>query len=202
MDSIQIRGAGPADAPFLTSMLVAAVNFSSDRQQDPAVVLSDPQVAHYIAGWPRDRDRGLVATTDHGLPLGACWLRYRLVSNPGYGFIGPDTPELTIGVCRHARGRGIGRALLRAIAAEARADGLTTLSLSVEHGNHAASYLYRSEGWRTVKSEIDADTMVLDLTASPPNTSVTGRTARPSRSPKTLLAYVTMLVYGSSLPHE
>ncbi len=45
MDAIQIRTAGPADAPFLTSMLVEAVNFSSDRQQDPAVLLSDPQIA-------------------------------------------------------------------------------------------------------------------------------------------------------------
>lgn len=165
MDAIQIRSAGPADAPFLTSMLVEAVNFSSDRQEDPAVVLRDPQVAQYIAGWPQDRDRGLVATTADGLPLGACWLRYRPVSSPGYGFVGPEIPELTIGVRRDARGRGIGRALLRAIAAEARAAGLTTLSLSVEHANRAACGLYRSEGWRTVKPEVDADTMVLDLGA-------------------------------------
>jgi len=181
MDAILIRRAGPADAPFLTSMLVEAVNFASERQQVEAAVLSDPRVAQYIAGWPQDRDLGLVAFTDHGLPLGACWLRYRPVSRPGYGFVAPDIPELTMGVCRQARGRGIGRALLRAIAAEARADGMTTLSLSVEHANHIGSHLYRSEGWRTVKSEIDADTLVLDLAET--NTSPQRRPARPRGLP-------------------
>jgi ribosomal protein S18 acetylase RimI-like enzyme len=163
MGAIQIRPAGSGDAPFLTSMLLEAVNFSADRQQDPATVLDDPQVANYIAGWPQAGDRGLVATNDHGVPLGACWLRYRPVDNPGYGYVAPDVPELTIAVRRDARGQGIGRALLRAIAVEGRTGGVTMLSLSVEHGNHAAAHLYRSEGWRIVRSETDADTMVLDL---------------------------------------
>lgn len=164
----QIRRAEPADARFLTSMLVAAVNFSPEGQHDAATVLSNPQVANYIAGWPRDRDLGLVAIAEGDLPLGACWLRYRPASEPGYGFVASDVPELTIGVRHHARGRGIGRALLRAIAAQARAAGVTKLSLSVEHANHGASRLYRSEGWRTVTSDGDAETMVLDLAAQDP----------------------------------
>jgi ribosomal protein S18 acetylase RimI-like enzyme len=168
MCAIQIRDAGPDDAPFLVSMLVETVNFAPDRQQDPLGVLADPQLVSYIADWPRDRDRGLIATNDRGSPIGACWLRYRSASDPGYGFVAPDIPELTIGLGRQARGQGIGRALLRAIAAQARAEGVTTLSLSVEHANLIAALLYRSEGWRLFKHGSDADTLVLDLSQGRP----------------------------------
>jgi hypothetical protein len=116
-----------------------------------------------------------------GLPLGACWLRYRPVSNPGYGYVAADIPELTLAVRRDARGQGIGRALLRAIAAAARAAGLTSLSLSVEHANTIAARLYRSEGWRIVKSEIDADTMLLDL-RQPQSTVPSSGRRRPRRN--------------------
>jgi ribosomal protein S18 acetylase RimI-like enzyme len=168
MSPTRIRAAGPADAPFLVSMLLEAVNFSPDRQQDSALLLTDPRVANYITGWPRDRDRGFVAVGERGEPLGACWLRYRPPEDPGYGYLDADTPELTIAVTRETRGTGVGRALLRVITADAQASGLITLSLSVEHANRNASRLYRSEGWQIVKSEIDADTMALDLTASQP----------------------------------
>ena len=173
MSQPRIRAARPADAPFLLSMLLEAVNFSPDHEQDPAVVLSDPQVANYVAGWPRDRDRGFIAVGEDDEPLGACWLRYRPPTDPGYGYLDADTPELTIAVTRETRGTGVGRALLRAITADAQESGLTKLSLSVEHANRRASRLYRSEGWQTVTSEIDADTMVLDLIASTPNTAPT-----------------------------
>jgi ribosomal protein S18 acetylase RimI-like enzyme len=182
MCAIQIRPAAPDDAPFLVSMLLEAVNFSPEGRQDPAVVLSDPQVAHYITGWPQAGDRGLVAVNDEGLPLGACWLRYRPVSDPGYGYVAADIPELSIAVRREARGQGIGRALLRAIAAEALTGGVTMLSLSVEHANKTASHLYRSEGWRILKSETDADTMLLDLREPQPNTAPPADRPRPQIS--------------------
>lgn len=160
--TIMIRAAGPDDTGFMTSMLVAAMNWSPDRQHAAGVILSDPQVAKYIIGWPQPGDRGLIATDDEGAPLGACWLRYRSATEPGYGFLSADIAELTIAVQASARGNGIGRALLHALTADARAVGITRLSLSVEHGNPAA-HLYRSEGWRTVQIESDADTMLLDL---------------------------------------
>ena len=46
-----------------------------------------------------------------------------------------------------ARGRGVGRAALRALAAEAERIGVRALHLEVEAENEAAQSLYRSEGF-------------------------------------------------------
>lgn len=163
MGGFRIRAAEVDDLPFLLTMLVAAVNFTPDRRTEPAVVLADPRIAGYLAGWPRDGDRGFLAVDDHGLALGASWRRYRTTDNQGYGFVSPDIPELTIAVRPTARGGGIGRALLRAVADDARECGLRMLSLSVEHANQPALKLYLSEGWRSIASDDDAATLVLDL---------------------------------------
>jgi len=46
-----------------------------------------------------------------------------------------------------ARGRGVGRALVRAVAERARAAGATTAVLETAHTNTTAQALYESEGW-------------------------------------------------------
>ena len=79
--------------------------------------------------------------------MGAAWLRFLPAADPGYGFVAPDVPELTIGVARDWRGRGVGRALLRALAGQARSAGIRRISLSVERKNFAQK-LYLSEGYR------------------------------------------------------
>ena len=168
MTAIRIRAADAEDAVFMTSMLISAMNWSPERLNSAAALLSDPQVWQYIADWPLADDRGLIAVDEGGRPLGACWLRYRPSTGRGFGYIASDVPELTIAVRSEARRAGIGRTLLRAMADQARSRGVPRLSLSVEHGNPAA-HLYRSEGWCTVKSEPDADTMALDLTVAFPS---------------------------------
>ena len=60
------------------------------------------------------------------------------------------------------RGEGIGRRLLIALIADARARGWSRLSLSVERANRAAA-LYRAAGFAVVAFDDDADTMALDL---------------------------------------
>jgi ribosomal protein S18 acetylase RimI-like enzyme len=60
------------------------------------------------------------------------------------------------------RGQGIGRSLLTALIAQARAAAWPALSLSVEYGNRVAA-LYRELGFRTVGRYDNADTMRLDL---------------------------------------
>lgn len=162
-----IRTATAQDGSFLADMLVEAVNWSPEwKRKSRNRVLADPKTAHYIAGWPRDTDLGVIAEAGDE-PAGATWLRYLPVTDPGYGFVSPDIPELTIGVAARWRGQGIGRALLRAIADRARQAGIQKVSLSVERKNFAR-HLYLSEGYQIVDStDAQSDTMVKDMLPSP-----------------------------------
>lgn len=51
-------------------------------------------------------------------------------------------------VAPEARGRGIGHALMRAAADQARAEGVHQLTLATGADNRVAQALYESEGWR------------------------------------------------------
>lgn len=156
---IVLRPAGADDAGFLTDMLVEAVNWPPGRHFSRERVLADPASAHYVAGWPGPGDVGTVAEAD-GVPVGAAWLRVLPADDPGYGFVAAGVPELSMAVAAGWRGRGIGRRLLRAVVAQARAAGRTGVSLSVEAANPARD-LYRSEGFRTVRAEENATVMLL-----------------------------------------
>jgi GNAT superfamily N-acetyltransferase len=160
-----IRPAAAGDAGFLADMLVTAVNWSPEwPARSRSRVLADPLTAHYITGWPREGDLGVVAEAG-GEPAGAAWLRFLPESDPGYGFVAADVPELSIGVMPAWRGRGLGRTLLRALAGQARAAGIPKISLGVERKNFARQ-LYLSEGYQVVdSSDPQSDTMVTDLTA-------------------------------------
>jgi GNAT superfamily N-acetyltransferase len=150
----------------MADMLVEAVNWSPEwKKKSRDRVLSTPRTAHYIVGWPRDTDLGVIAEAS-GERIAAAWLRFLPAADPGYGFVASDVPELTIGVAVHWRGRGAGRALLRAIAGRARSVGIRQISLSVERKNFAQK-LYISEGYQIVdSSDKDSDTMVKDLAAA------------------------------------
>jgi GNAT superfamily N-acetyltransferase len=158
-----IRLATAADAAFLADMLVEAANWSTEwKPRGRKRILSVPSTAHYVSGWPRDTDLGVIAEVA-GQPVGAAWIRFLPAADPGYGFVAEDVPELTIGVAAGWRGQGVGRALLKAIAGQARARGIARISLSVERKNHAQR-LYLSEGYRIVDSSgAQSDTMVKDL---------------------------------------
>ncbi|MEU8165512.1 GNAT family N-acetyltransferase [Micromonospora sp. NPDC049004] len=164
MTDFDIRAATPADADFLVDMLVEAVNWLPERDWPRERILADPALAHYVTGWMRPTDVGVVAVGPAHRPLGAAWFRHLSAEDPGYGYVADDVPELTIGVLRAWRGRGVGRALLRAVLDAARDRGIRTVSLSVERAN-AAVRLYASEGFRTVESFENADTMVAEVGA-------------------------------------
>ena len=159
---IVLRPAVADDAGFLADMLVEAVNWLPGRDFSRERVLADPASVHYVAGWPRAGDVGTVAEAA-GAPVGAAWLRLLPADDPGYGFVAADVPELTLAVAAGWRRQGVGRRLLRAVVAQARAAGHRGVSLSVERGNPAQD-LYAGEGFRTVRRDRDADTMLLTLT--------------------------------------
>jgi GNAT superfamily N-acetyltransferase len=158
-----IRTATADDSGFLADMLVEAFNWSPEREKlSRSRVLSAPETAHYIAGWPGDNDLGVIAEAD-GERIGAAWIRFLPAADPGYGFVAADVPELTIGVALEWRGRGVGRAMLRAVAEHALSAGIRQISLSVERKNFAQK-LYLSEGYKVAdSSDRNSDTMVKRL---------------------------------------
>lgn len=165
--SLTVRRAESSDADFLAEMLVAAAFWRSDGPSGSVTeVLSQPQLAHYVAGWPRAGDLGVIALEAHQA-VGAAWVRLLPESDPGYGFVDAATPELSVGVARAWRGRGIGSRLLGALIAAAREQGLASLSLSVEPDNYAR-HLYERVGFRQVEEVSGSLTMLLRLQPATP----------------------------------
>jgi ribosomal protein S18 acetylase RimI-like enzyme len=159
---VDIRPARPGDAEFLADMLVEAVNWPPERNLPREQIMADPALAHYVSGWMRRDDFGVVAVDQADQPVGAAWFRYLTAVDPGYGYVGDDVPELSLGVVEQWRRRGVGRALLRGGLDAARERGVRAVSLSVERANFAAQ-LYAAEGFRTVESLEDSDTMVAEI---------------------------------------
>ncbi|MGH3632050.1 MAG: GNAT family N-acetyltransferase [Sciscionella sp.] len=159
--SVTLRLAAPDDAAFLAEMLVEAAFWRpGGRRGTVADVLSQPELAHYVAGWPMPGDLGVIAEDDH--PVGAAWLRFLPETDPGYGFVDAAIPEVATGIDSAWRGRGVGTRLLRALIGNARERGLNGLSLSVESDNYACR-LYERLGFRSIRQVGGSLTMLLDL---------------------------------------
>ncbi|MGC0144503.1 MULTISPECIES: N-acetyltransferase family protein [unclassified Pseudactinotalea] len=168
--TIGVRDAGPEDAEFLIDMLLEAVNWTGEERMKRRQLLRDKTLSHYVAGWQRAGDLGVIAVDTGGpaglqIPIGAAWLRRFDSHHPGYGYVADDVPELSIGVAQQHRRRGIGSGLLRTLFARAEAAGIRRVSVSVEDGNPSES-LFAAAGFTVVGRNGNADTMVLDLSAA------------------------------------
>ncbi len=117
-----------------------------------------PELSRYVDGWGRPGDAGTVAEDEQ--PLGAAWYRLFDADGPGYGFVAPDIPELSIAVDSSARGRGVGTELLRAVIETAAREGHEALSLSVNMRN-PAKRLYERLGFRGMRGSQGSVTMIL-----------------------------------------
>ena len=161
----RIRPGDAEDVPFLSEMLYEAATWRGESERAPkAEVVARPEIRRYLEEWGRPGDAAFIAEDTDGERLGAAWYRVFPPAAPGFGFIAPDIPELSIGIVPAVRRRGIGRALLAAIADRARENGYSALSLSVEPENPARR-LYEHSGFRTVRDEGSTLTMRLDLAA-------------------------------------
>ena len=138
-----IRRGSPQDVHFLRDMLRHAYYW---RWADPE--LADLPVTRYVEGWGRPGDRSLILVEGFQ-PVGAAWYRLFTADEPGYGFVDEQTPELTIAVVPSRRGRGLGDGLLNGLIEQARKDGFSALSLSVEPDNPALA-LYERHGFEKV----------------------------------------------------
>lgn len=156
-----IRPGSRHDARFLRDMLHHA-HYWRERvaPQDPL----EGSVQRYVMNWGRRGDAAVIALDD-GNPVGAAWYRLFKASEPGYGFVDEETPELAIAVVPSRRGKGFGDELLEALLAQARRDGFTQVSLSVEPDNPALR-LYERHGFEKVGDAGGSATMVARLDAA------------------------------------
>lgn len=161
-----IRTVQIKDVSFLWDMLYEAASVSAGiRSLGKEKALSLPANRKYVEGWGRPGDAGIIAVDRTEQPLGAAWYRLHPVEIPGYGFVSPSIPELTIGVRVDARNQGVGSALLQALIELAQNQGYAALSLSVDR-NNPALHLYERFGFRDAgvsKAEDTSVTMIKQL---------------------------------------
>jgi ribosomal protein S18 acetylase RimI-like enzyme len=149
-----IRRGGRQDVRFLRDMLHHAYYW---RERNPGE--GSGPVALYVKGWGRPGDTALIAVED-GFPVGAAWYRLFKRSQPGYGFVDEETPELALAVVPARRGKGIGDALLNALYERAKADGYGAVSLSVARDNDALlGYYEQKHGFERIDEDGHSVTM-------------------------------------------
>lgn len=140
---MRLRRGAAADVPFLGAMMREA-GFPPERRPPLDEALRAPHVRQWLDGWGRDGDLAILAVDDDGAPIGAAWCRrFGLATD---GFVDDDTPVVAIAVEPAHRGRGVGTALLAALAEAARAAGVRALSLAVSRRNPALR-LYQRMGY-------------------------------------------------------
>jgi GNAT superfamily N-acetyltransferase len=132
-----IRKGSPADVPFMRSMLAHAYGWRVNALD------ADIPLTRYVDNWGRPGDVAIIAH-ETGNRVGAAWLRLFKASEPGYGFIDEQTPELSIAVVPSRRKHGLGQELLDALLGAAREEGHSAASLSVEKDSPAVGFYERN----------------------------------------------------------
>jgi GNAT superfamily N-acetyltransferase len=132
-----IRKGSPADVPFMRSMLAHAYGWRVNALD------ADIPLTRYVDNWGRPGDVAIIAH-ETGNRVGAAWLRLFKASEPGYGFIDEQTPELSIAVVPSRRKHGLGQELLDALIDAAREEGHSEVSLSVEKDSPAVAFYERN----------------------------------------------------------
>ena len=139
-----IRKGSPADIPFMRSMLAHAYAWRVNQFE------AEIPLTRYVDNWGRAGDVAVIAT-EGGHRVGAAWLRRFRTSEPGYGFVDEQTPELTIAIVPSRRRHGVGQELLNALLDRAREEGHATISLSVEADSPAVAF-YERNGFEPVRA--------------------------------------------------
>lgn len=135
-----VRDAAPSDAEAWRAIVLEAAREASQIVTVPEEVWSAEELAKRIAELPPARTVFLVAERD-GRVVGVLGL------SRGDRFASSHTAELGLTVAAHARGTGVGTALLRAAEERARAWGVRKLCLGVFADNGRARRLYARLGF-------------------------------------------------------
>jgi ribosomal protein S18 acetylase RimI-like enzyme len=152
-------------APMTADDLPFAWKLLSDAAQDAGLAPLSPITAcdapfgKYLTDGGRSGDAGVIAHLGSNGRAGAAWYRLFPSAHPGYGFVAPDVPEISIRLLASYRGQGIGSSLLRALVHRARQDGYRALSLSVNRENPARR-LYMRHGFLDIGLSESSDMSV------------------------------------------
>ena len=141
-----IRRGSPADVPFMRSMLAHAYGWHVNALD------AEIPLTRYVDNWGREGDVALIAH-ETGNRVGAAWFRLFRASEPGYGFVDEQTPELSIAIVPSRRKHGLGQELLDALLEKAKAAGHTQVSLSVEKDSPAVAFYERNGFTATGESQ-------------------------------------------------
>ncbi len=115
----------------------------------PRSILEEPHICKYYEGWGRPGDQALIAEVD-GLKVGAVWVRKFRASDPGYGFVSEEIPELNISLIPGMEGHGLGTKLMLSMIDLLKSTNESGVSLSVDKSNMAIR-LYTRLGFQIVK---------------------------------------------------
>ena len=143
-----VRMLGPADATLYRALRLRALREHPDA---------------FTSSYEQDRDQPLEAAAQR-LASHPFWGAYRHAEL--CGFVGLErelrpknrhkATVMGMYVAPEAGGQGVARALLAALVAHARANGLASLVLTVTEGNERARRLYAQAGFRSFGIEPDA----------------------------------------------
>jgi GNAT superfamily N-acetyltransferase len=142
---IVIRRGDRLDVPFLRSLLGHAYG------RHVSALETEIPISCYVDNWGRRGDTALIAM-DGGHSIGAGWYRLFTEASHGYGFVDPQTPELTVVVVPSRQGEGIGQELLTALLARAESEGYRGLSASVENDSTEREN-FLAQGFEVVSQE-------------------------------------------------
>ncbi|MDB5899746.1 MAG: GCN5-related N-acetyltransferase [Ramlibacter sp.] len=145
---MRVRMMGPADA-----LLYRALRLRALREHPDA----------FTSSYEEDRGQPVEAAAQR-LRAHPFWGAYRLAEL--YGFVGMErelrpknrhkATVMGMYVAPEAGGQGVARALLDALIAHARLNGIESLVLTVTDGNQRAQRLYEAAGFRSFGVEPDA----------------------------------------------
>ncbi len=149
MHSYTIRPLSIEDQDFLWEIVYHAIHVPPGAEPPPRTIVNEQGAAKYVREWGRPGDYGLIVEgLDKAERKGAAWLRLFPKSDPGYGFVAEDVPEISIALLPECRGQGIGTELMSRLIAYARGHN-PGVSLSVVATNPALR-LYERLGFQRV----------------------------------------------------
>jgi len=156
-----IRPLRKSEIILLDKFLYDAIFIPPDCEKPPPDIIYLPEIYVYIKDFGKKGDLCLV-DEDNGEITGAVWTRYFSEAKRGFGFVNPETPELSMSVKEQYRGQGIGTRLLTAMIKMLHETGVSQVSLSVDKVNYAYR-LYKKIGFEDYESCNDSMTMLLKL---------------------------------------